>query len=97
MFARVTRVQGSPHRNDDAVRHARETVIPQVGLLRGYKGMYYLLDPDSGKGMLMTLWETREDLDAAAGAAEQWGTDAANTAGASSKPEIDAYEVVLQP
>ena len=44
MFARVTTLQGSPDRNDEAARRLQEHTIPAARQKSGFKGVYWLAD-----------------------------------------------------
>jgi heme-degrading monooxygenase HmoA len=96
MFARVSTVEGSPERIDESTRLGRETIIPQVRKMQGFKGLYVLVDRKTGKQMAITLWETEADLHA--------GTEAANRlrgqfvqAAAAPPAKVEIYEVAEKP
>ena len=38
MYARVTTIQGSPDKMDDAERHIQEQILPQLQKMEGFKG-----------------------------------------------------------
>ncbi len=62
MFARMTVMQGKPELAEQATRIFSDSVIPAAKAQRGFKGAYFLTDPNTGKGMSLTLWETEDDL-----------------------------------
>ncbi len=47
-----------------AARIFSESVIPAAEQQRGFRDALFLTDPATGKGLSVTLWETREDLEA---------------------------------
>jgi hypothetical protein len=49
MYARVTTIQGSPGRIDDAKGHVQEQTLPQLQKMEGFKGFVALGDRQSGK------------------------------------------------
>ncbi|MDQ1922087.1 antibiotic biosynthesis monooxygenase family protein [Massilia pseudoviolaceinigra] len=61
MFARVTHVQAKPEKLAEIVALYNDSVLPVLQQLQGFKSTFLLTDPDSGKGMSITLWETEAD------------------------------------
>ncbi|NHZ97916.1 hypothetical protein F2P46_19625 [Massilia sp. CCM 8734] len=61
MFARVAHVQAKPEKIGEVVALYTSSVMPVLQQLHGFKGTYLLTDPDTGKGMSITLWETEAD------------------------------------
>ena len=61
MFARVTIVEVDPVRMspEAAVAQFKELVLPELHNQPGYEGVY-VLDTPEGKGLLISLWATRE-------------------------------------
>ncbi len=60
MHARVTTVEASPARLDDAIRHIRVQVLPQLQQMDGFKGFIVLGARQSGKLLSVALWESEE-------------------------------------
>lgn len=85
MYARVTTLEASPDRIDDATRHVRDQVLPQLQQQDGFKGLIALGDRQSGKVLGIALWESEEALRSTeevasrirGGAAEATGAEAA--------------------
>ena len=96
MFARVSIVEGSPAGIDAAIRFMRETILPQAGSMRGFKGSYLLVDRKTGKQMGIALWETEADLNASAEAANSLRAQYVQAATAQ-PPKVEVYEVAVQP
>ena len=86
MFARVTRYE----------RFAREQFIPAAQRSGGFEGMYVLVDRESGNALAITLWESREAMQAS----EEMGTssreEVVRIAGGS-VVDVERYEVALSP
>ena len=61
MFARLTIVQMKEGKVDEAINIYKDNVVPAAKSQKGYKGAYLLTDPDTGKGMSITIWDTEED------------------------------------
>ena len=96
MFARVTLTEASPEGVEEAVRHIREAVLPEVRKLQGFKGLYLLLDRETGKQMVIALWETQNDLDASVEIAKRLRAQYVQAA-AAQPPKVEVYEVAVQP
>ncbi len=60
MHARVTTVETSPARLEEATRHIREQVLPQLQQMDGFQGFIALGDRQSGKVLGVALWESEE-------------------------------------
>lgn len=67
MYARTTVMQGRPETMKEATRIFNESVIPAAEQQKGFKGALFLTDPNSGKGMSITLWDSEEDMRAGEG------------------------------
>jgi heme-degrading monooxygenase HmoA len=67
MFSRVTLLEVDTVRADpeDALERYRSDVLPLLREQRGYEGAFVLLNPE-GQGLIMTLWDDEEALEATA-------------------------------
>ena len=92
MHARVSSFEGSPGPLDQLLSQVREEVLPRARQMEGFKGMIALGDPDSGKTMGITLWESEEALRASEEAANQLREESAE-AGGDTIVEVERYEV----
>src|SRR4028119_595969 len=81
MYARVTTIQGSPGKVDDATRHTQEQTLPQLQKMEGFKGFIALGDRQSGKVLGVAFWESEEALRATDEAASSVRSGAAGAAG----------------
>ncbi len=61
MFARVVTAQAAAEGFDSVTRLAREQ-LPAARQQPGFRGFYVLSDPESGKLMTISLWETKEHI-----------------------------------
>ena len=95
MHARVTKFEGSPAQRDALIKYAKETIIPATKKIPGFKGGYWLLDPQSGKGFSVTLFESEAALKASEDSATQIRTQASQAIGAKITG-VERYEVVAQ-
>jgi len=62
MHARVVTVQFRVGAIDDAVRVYRERVLQAARQQEGFRGLLVLIDPNTGKGMSVSLWEDAQRL-----------------------------------
>jgi heme-degrading monooxygenase HmoA len=62
MFVRILRIQTHLDRIDEAATLFKDKVIPTVKEIKGYKGSKYMADRKTGNCIIMTMWETEEDL-----------------------------------
>jgi heme-degrading monooxygenase HmoA len=61
MFARVQTVHQPAEKLDALAKLAGEQ-LAAAPELPGFKELYYLIDRDNGKALVITLWETEADL-----------------------------------
>lgn len=61
MFARLTITQMKKERQQEGVNLYQESAAPVVKAQKGFRGAYLLSDPETGKGISISLWESRED------------------------------------
>jgi heme-degrading monooxygenase HmoA len=64
MEARVITAQIEPGKIDEAIGIYRDSVVPAVKEKQGFKGAFLLTDPNSDRGISVTLWETEADMKA---------------------------------
>lgn len=95
MFARASRIEGSPDRLDEAIRQFQEQTLPAAQEQAGFGGGMLLADSSSGAAMALTIWETEENMHDSEQFANQQRIQIASTAGASGEPRVEHYEVVV--
>jgi heme-degrading monooxygenase HmoA len=61
MFARVTNSQIKVDKLDEAIKIVKENVLTVAKSQKGYRGAYLLTDSKTGKGLIISLWDTEED------------------------------------
>jgi heme-degrading monooxygenase HmoA len=93
--ARVSSLEGSPEQADEGVRYAEENVLPRARELAGWKGVLSMLDRESGRGKLITFWESAEAMQASAEQASQLREDSAQASGAGVRG-VEQYNLVFQ-
>ena len=94
MYARVTTIQGSPDKMDDATRHFQEQALPQLQKMEGFKGFVALGDRQSGKMLGVAFWESEEALRATEQAASSVRSGAADAFGGI-VASVEEYEVLV--
>ena len=93
MFARVISTEVVPDELDGAIALARDQAPAAVGQ-PGFRGFYLLTDAETGKVMTISLWATREQLDAGEARAAEIRQAEAPALGAPSL-SVETYEVTL--
>jgi heme-degrading monooxygenase HmoA len=88
MFARVITAQAGPQGFDGFLGLAREQ-LPAASQQPGFKGFYVLTSTDTGEVMVISLWETREQMPT--GIQDQ-GLPATGL----TPPHLETYEVTMQ-
>ena len=96
MHARMTRIEGSPERIDEAARRFEETIVPLLQGLDGYRGGVVLADRTTGTNIAISYWESEDAMRASEEAVRQPRTDAATAAKARSETIVEFFEVVVQ-
>jgi heme-degrading monooxygenase HmoA len=94
MHVRLTTIEGSPDRMDDAKRHTQEQTLPQLQKMEGFKGFVALGDRHSGKLIGVSLWESEEALRATDQAVSSVRSGAAEASGGT-VASVEQYEVFV--
>ena len=63
MYARVTNIRFPPEMKAE-VRSVAQGLAPILKQRRGFEGLQVLTDPNAGKGIIVSLWETEADAKA---------------------------------
>jgi heme-degrading monooxygenase HmoA len=64
MHARVTFATAQLAKVDQATKIMRDSILPAAKKQKGFKGLIYLINPKTGKGMSIVLWNTEDDMTA---------------------------------
>ena len=86
----------SPDQIDEGVRYAKENIVPRVGEIDGFEGVYFLVDRQSGKALSITLWESEETLRSSEQQTNQLRSETAE-AGGQEVMGVERYEVASSP
>jgi quinol monooxygenase YgiN len=96
MFARVITAEAGTGELSSFMRLARRQ-LPGARQMPGFSGYYVLTDPGTGKLMVISLRETREQMEAAAaGTGESGVRDEGIPPAALTSLNLETYEVALQ-
>jgi heme-degrading monooxygenase HmoA len=87
MFARVITAQAGPQGFDSFLGLAREQ-LPVASHQPGFKGFYVLTNAEAGNIMIISLWETREQMPAGI-------RDQGRPATGLTPPHLETYEVTM--
>lgn len=61
MFARLTITKIKIERIDEAIKLYEESIVPDAKSQKGFKGLYVLMDRETGNAVSITLWDSEED------------------------------------
>jgi heme-degrading monooxygenase HmoA len=93
VFARVITAQTTPDGFDGFIRFVQEQ-LPGFQDQQGFKGFYLLTDRDTGNLVIISLWDTREDIRALEAHAAQLNSEAAQSTEVAPAP-AKAYQVEM--
>jgi hypothetical protein len=94
VYARVTTIEGTPDKMDDATRHIQEQTLPQLRQMERFKGFAALGDRRSGKVLGVAFWESEEALRATEEAVSSVRSGAAEAANGT-VAAVEQYEVFV--
>jgi heme-degrading monooxygenase HmoA len=95
MYARVSKLEGSPEQVDELERIAAEWIAPSLTQMEGFRGILALASRQSGEVQLVTLWESEEALRQSEEYADQL-RDATAQVVDGEIAGVERYEVVLR-
>jgi heme-degrading monooxygenase HmoA len=93
-FARIGTWQGSSEELDRWVEAARERVKPNVSQQPGLTAAYWLMDRETGKGLTVTIWNSKHAMDASEQFRQQSQASTSDATGA--RVTTERFEVVDQ-
>ena len=96
MDARVVTVQIQTGKTDEAIGIYRDAVVPVAKEMQGFKAAFLLTDPNTGKGISVTLWETEADMTAGETSSYLQDQIAKFAAVFVEPPVVERYEVSVQ-
>ena len=93
-FARVVTAQAGAKGFDDIIRFAQQQ-LPSFRQQSGFKGFYLLTDAGTGKVITISLWDTREQMEAVAARGARMTSQTAPAVGLTPRPP-ETYQVTMQ-
>ena len=94
MFARVSTYEGRPEQLDEMHQEGMEHVLPALEMQDGFSGGLVLADRQSGKVLVVTLWESEQALDATEDASHWLRVFGAESSGGTVS-SVERYEVLF--
>ena len=94
MVSRVNRLQTRPERLADVARVVRDVVHPGIRDESGYVGYIVLGDPETGRALGVTLWESEEMRELSDAKARQIRPRVEEATGGTMEA-VDNYEVLF--
>jgi heme-degrading monooxygenase HmoA len=95
MFARVITAQAEAGGFDNAIGLFQQQ-LPGAQQQPGFRGFYVLTDAQTGKLIIISLWETREHMDAVGRGTATGIHDQGAAAAGLTAPSLQMYEVTMQ-
>jgi heme-degrading monooxygenase HmoA len=92
----VTIATGKPDKVDETIKVMRDSILPAAKKQKGFKGLFYLTNHNTHKGMVIVLWNTEADMTAGESSGfyrEQVAKEMPLLAG---PPTMEHYEVSVQ-
>jgi len=62
MFARLVTSEFQVDKTDEVIRVFQENIMPAIKPQEGYRGAYLLIDRKTGKGVVLALWDSEENI-----------------------------------
>jgi heme-degrading monooxygenase HmoA len=90
--ARLSRLEGNAE-PDEFVRYATENIQPRARNLEGWKGLFVLLGRQTGKHVIITVWESTDALRASEEQANQLRQESVDSFGGKIAG-VERYEVL---
>jgi heme-degrading monooxygenase HmoA len=95
VYARSTTIQAQPSSIDAGVAHLRDAVMPRLQEVDGCVGLSLLADPQTGRCILTTAWETEEAMRASAEQIRPIRDRAADEFGGIGSPMVEEWEIAV--
>lgn len=65
MYARITIDPIQSGKIGQAIKVERDSILHAAKVEKGFKGLFFLTNRETGKGMTISLWDTESDMKAA--------------------------------
>src|SRR3954452_23982635 len=94
VFARSTSINAQRSMIDGGIAHIRDTVMPVLSHLDGYLGLSFMVDRETGRGIVTSAWRSEEAMRQSADRVIAIRDAAVDVLGAS-EVAVDEWEVVV--
>ena len=95
-YARIVTVHAQAGKVDEVVKIYRDSIVPAITGQKGYQGSRLFIDRASNKGVSVTRWDSKADLEATE-ASGVYQAQVAKLAGLlAGAPEREAYEIAVE-
>jgi quinol monooxygenase YgiN len=64
MYARIVTVHAHPDKLDEVIAIFRDSIVPAAKQQKGFVGIRLFTDRATGKGVVVSRWQSKEDLEA---------------------------------
>jgi heme-degrading monooxygenase HmoA len=95
VYARSTTIQAQPSSIDAGVAHIRDAVMSRVQEVDGCVGLSMLADPQTGRCIVTTAWETEEAMHASEEQIRPIRDRAADELGGIGSPMVEEWEIAV--
>ena len=95
MYARVTISQVQSGKTDEGIQIFRDAVLPVAQQQPGFKGVSQLVDRGNNKVIIITFWETEEDMKAGESSGYYRAQIAKVASLLAAQPVMETYEVSI--
>jgi heme-degrading monooxygenase HmoA len=94
VLARMFTIEGRRERLDDFARTGEKKVMPALKRLDGFEGLLFLANPQNGKLMIVTFWQSQEAMHGGEEASRWFRAFGAEVAGGE-VTSVERYEVAF--
>ena len=95
MYARMTTIHSPADRMDEGIDKVKETILPLMRDIPGFKGVLGLVDRTASTGLTLTLWEDEQAMQRGEEEGARLREEVAKAMKAETEPMVNRYEVVL--
>ena len=67
----VTRISMDPAKVDENIEHFKQEIVPQITSAPGFRALRNMINPQTGEGIVGTIWDDEATMQAAAAAAQE--------------------------
>jgi heme-degrading monooxygenase HmoA len=96
MYARVTFATAEPGKISETIKVMRDSILPAAKKQKGFKGLFFLTNRDTGKGMVIVMWNTEADMTAGESSTYYKDQVAKVAPLLSGAPTLEHYEVSVK-